>query len=127
MIQSGVDVVLLVDDKPVAGQLNATLQRSMTPIDITNKITGDWKENIAGLRAWRVQCSGLYVLDEESLNALEQSFMRNEELDIKLTINNKNYFGRCLITDYPLSSQYNAQFKYNLTLLGTGELHIDNN
>lgn len=127
MIQSGVDVVLLVNDKPVAGQLNATLNRSMSPIDITNKITGDWVENIAGLRTWRVQCNGLYAVDEESLNTLENAFMRNEEIDIKLIIRNKNYFGRCLITDFPVSSQYNAQFKYNLMLLGVGELKDANN
>ena len=43
MIQSGIDIVVKVDDKPIAGQLNATLNRSMSPIDITNKINGDWK------------------------------------------------------------------------------------
>lgn len=127
MIQSGVDVVLLVNDKPVGGQTDAILSRSMAPINITNKIKGDWTESLAGLRTWRVACNGLYVIDDEGLNALEEAFMRNNEITIKLKLNNKNYFGRALIVDYPLLSKYNVQFKYNLTLLGTGELHIDNN
>lgn len=127
MIQSGVDVVLLVNDKPVGGQTDAILSRSMAPINITNKIKGDWTESLAGLRTWRVACNGLYVIDDEGLNALEEAFMRNNEITIKLKLNNKNYFGRALIVDYPLFSKYNVQFKYNLTLLGTGELHIDNN
>lgn len=127
MIQSGIDVVLLIDDKPVGGQTDAILNRSMTPIDITNKIKGDWAENLAGLRTWRIACNGLYVVDDESLNALEEAFMRNSEIMVKIKLNNKNYFGRALIVDYPLLSKYNAQFKYNLTLLGSGELHIGNN
>lgn len=126
MIQAGIDIVIKVNNKPVAGQLNATLNRSMAPIDITNKINGDWKESLAGAHTWRVNCDGLYVVNEESLKALEEAFMDNEEIDVSIGFDNKNYFGRALITDYPVSSQYNAQFKYKLALLGIGELHSEN-
>lgn len=126
MIQKGIDIVLKVDDKPVAGQLNATLNRSMTPINITNQITGDWKENLGGLHTWRIKCSGMYVINAEALQKLEDAFFNNEEIDVSVKFGGKNYFGRCLITDFPVSSQYNAQFKYDISLLGTGELHDEN-
>lgn len=127
MIQPGIDVVLMINDKPVAGQTNARLNRMMSAIEITNKITGDWKEYLAGLRGWRIYCDGLYVVNNEGLTLLENAFMNNEEIEIKLTLNDKHYFGQALITDYPLNSNYNAQFKYNLTLLGNGELQVVNN
>ena len=126
MIQAGIDVVLKINNKPVAGQLNATLNRSMTPINITNKINGNWKENLGGLRSWKIKCGGLYAVNAEGLQALEDAFMNNEEIDVSIVFNGKNYFGRALITDYPVSAQYNVQFKYDISLLGTGELHNEN-
>ena len=126
MIQAGLNVVLKIDGKPVAGQQNATLNRSMAPINITNKINGDWKESLGGTHTWKVRCGGLYVVSAESLQALEDAFMNNEEIDISITFNGKNYFGRALITDFPVSSKYNEQFKYDIQLLGTGELRDEN-
>ena len=41
-VQRGVGVVLYVNGVAVAGQENAVLQRNMSPINITNKINGDW-------------------------------------------------------------------------------------
>lgn len=126
MIQAGINIVIKINDKPVAGQLNATLNRSMAPIDITNKITGDWKESLGGIHNWRIKCNGLYVVNAEGLKALEDAFMNNEEIDVSVSFGGQNYFGRVLITDYPISSIYNAQLKYNVSLLGIGELHSEN-
>lgn len=127
MIQPGIDVIIKIDGKPVAGQQNATLNRSMAPIDITNKINGDWRESLAGVRSWKVACSGMYVINAESLAQLEDAFMNNTELDVSLGFNGKNYFGRVLITDYPVSAVFNGQFKYNISLLGVGELSREDN
>ena len=125
MIQSGVDVILKVDGVPVAGQLGANLMRSMSPINITNKINADWEDNLAGVKTWRVSCNGMFVVNANSLQMLEDAFMNNEEINVSLRVNGKNYFGQALITDFPVSSPYNAQFSYNLSLLGTGELHSE--
>ena len=38
MNQRGIDVVLKINDIPVAGQTNATLTQMMKPIEITNKV-----------------------------------------------------------------------------------------
>lgn len=127
MVQKGIDIVLKVNDKPVAGQQGATLNRTMTPINITNKINGEWGENLAGLRTWRINCNGLYAINADGLQALENAFMNNEEITISLSFGGKNYFGQALITDFPVSSVYNAQFKYKVGLLGVGELFEQNN
>ena len=36
VVQRSIDVVLIADGSPVAGQQGATLNRSMSPINITN-------------------------------------------------------------------------------------------
>ena len=125
MIQSGVDVILKVNGVPVAGQLGANLMRSMSPINITNKINADWEDNLAGVKTWRASCNGMFVVNANSLQMLEDAFMNNEEINVSLRVNGKNYFGQALITDFPVSSPYNAQFSYNLSLLGTGELQSE--
>ena len=123
MIAQSIDVVLFVDDLPVGGQLNATLNRSVASIDITNKIDGEWAEHIGGVKTWNIQCSGLYVLNESALNKLEEAFLNNKEITIKLNVNGVEYHGNALIIDYPLTAIYNSQFKYILKLLGTGALN----
>lgn len=126
MIQKGIDIVIKINNKPVAGQQNASLNRSVAPIDITNKINGDWKDSLGGTHSWRVKCGGMFVVDAESLGLLEDAFMNNEEIEVSIAFGNKNYFGRALIIDFPVSSSFNAQFKYNISLLGVGELHDEN-
>lgn len=124
-VQRSIDVVLMVNDVPVAGQQNASLTRSMTPIDITNKIFGSWKESLSGTKTWKVSCSGMYVKNAESYKALEDAFMNNKELSVKLIMDNYSYVGQALITDFPLNAVFNNQFKYTLQLLGTGELKVE--
>lgn len=125
-VERGIDVILYIDNNPVAGQQTANLKLSMTPIDITNKINGSWKESLSGLRSWTISCTGVYVKNAASLRALEQAFMHNEEITVKILVDDRAYSGQALITNFPLSANFNTQFKYTLALLGTGELRLEN-
>ena len=123
-VRQGIDVVLYVNDKAVAGQQNISLNRSASPIDITNKINGDWQEKLVGLKTWSISCSGIYIVNSQSYDLLEEAFMNNEEIEVEIKINNKNYRGNAIIVSFPVSAGYNGQFKYNMRLLGNGELNI---
>lgn len=125
VVQRSIDVVLIADGAPVAGQQGATLNRSMSPIDITNQITGSWKENLGGLMSWNISCNGMYIKDNAGLRALEQAFLENKEITVKILIGNIHYTGQALITNFPLNAVFNTQFKYTLSLLGTGELRLE--
>lgn len=121
-VQQGINVILKVDDVPVGGQLNVELSRSQESIDITNKINGDWKESLSGLRTWSINCSGIYVKNQNGFMALENAFMTNQEITAVIDIGIYRYQGRCLITDFPVNAIYNQQFKYTIKLLGNGAL-----
>lgn len=125
VVQRSIDVVLIVDGAPVAGQQGATLNRSMSPIDITNQITGSWKESLGGLMSWNISCNGMYIKDNAGLRALEQAFLENKEITVKILVGNTYYTGQALITNFPLNAVFNTQFKYTLSLLGTGELRLE--
>lgn len=121
-VEKSIDIVLYINGKPVGGQTGATLNQTMTPIDITNKINGDWVEKIGGLRNWNIQCNGMYIADSDSLSLLEEAFMTNTEVVVEIIAENIHFKGRGLITNFPLSAVFDKQFKYNLTILGVGPL-----
>lgn len=125
MVQPGIDVIIYLNNLPIAGQQNATLNQSMSAIDITNKINAEWAERMSGLRYWNIQCSGMYVVSAEALAQLENAFLSNSELDVAIMFGEKKFKGKALLVDFPLSATYQAQFKYSLRLLGVGELKLE--
>lgn len=122
-VSRSVDVAIFVNDKPLGAQTEATLNRSASSIEITNKINGEWEENLVGKKSWNIDCGGLYVIDNEALQILEQSFMKSEPITVKFGTKSFQYSGQALITDFPLGAVYDEEFKYNLKLLGTGPLY----
>ena len=122
MVQHGIGVVLSVDNKILGGQRDISLKRTADSIDITNKINGEWGENLAGLKTWSINCNGFYVIDSESFSLLENAYMNNLDVDVEISFSNKTYSGKAIITNFPLNATYNLQYKYSITLLGNGEL-----
>lgn len=121
-IQRGIDTILKINDIAVAGQLNAVLKRSMSPINITNQIKREWEESLAGIKTWSVSCGGAYVNGADSFSLLESAFMNDIEIDVIFSLGEKIYKGKGLITNFPLNANYNSQLKYVIDILGTGAL-----
>lgn len=117
-----IDVIISVDNIPLGGQQGAVLERKAQIIDITNKINNEWSESIAGTKSWNITCQGLYVIDDEALQKLEDCFMDNKTVQVSFAIGNNKYSGSALLIDFPTSAIFNREFKYNLKLLGTGAL-----
>jgi predicted secreted protein len=122
-VSRSVDVVISMNDKPLGAQTEATLNRSASAIEITNKINDEWEENLVGKKSWNIDCGGLYVVDNEALQILEQAFMKSEPITVKFGTASLQYSGKALITDFPLEAVYDEEFKYSLKLLGTGPLY----
>ena len=118
----GIDAIVYINDKPVGGQKNCILNRMMTPINITNKITGEWSDSIAGLKSWNLTCQGMFIKDEESFDKLEQAFYDGEKIKIKMSDNSRSYEGEALIVNFPITATYNDTFAYSITFIGAGEL-----
>ena len=121
-VQSSVNIAILVDNKFIGGQLGASLSRSASAIDITNKINGEWQNNLLGVKTWQITCNGLYIKDATGFSALEDAFMNNNSIKVQMTIGDTKWIGNALVVDFPLSAVYNQQFKYSVKLLGDGEL-----
>lgn len=121
-MNKGIDLLLSVNGIKLGGQLNATLNRTMSPINVTNKINGDWEKSLSGTKSWNIVCSGLVVKDEEAFRQLEESFNAGTAVEVHLSDNNRTYEGTALITKFPVAAPYNTNFSYSITLLGISEL-----
>ena len=124
-LHRGIDVVLSINGKNVGGQTNATLNRTMSPIKITNKINGEWENSLSGVKSWTLNCTGLVVKDEESFQELEECFNNGTTVTVRLADTHKAYIGNALITNFPVSAPYNTNFSYSIALLGINELVIE--
>lgn len=121
-IKKGIDIILYVNGIPVGGQMGVMLNQMMTPIDITNKIKAEWTERMDGLKVWNVQCNGMYIANSNSLSLLEEAFMSNSGVEVEIIAGDVHFIGRGLITNFPLTAVFDKQFKYNISILGTGPL-----
>lgn len=121
-INKSINTIISIGKKVLAGQQNAVLNQSSQAIDITNKIDPEWQESLAGTKMWNITCSGVYVMNADSLIALQEAFMTNTTVDVSIDLNGTQYIGSAIITNFPLNTTFSQELKYNLTLLGTGPL-----
>lgn len=121
-IARSIDTIIRLNGVALGGQQGANLVRQVEPINITNRINGEWAESLAGKKSWNIICSGLYITNNEAFALLEKAFMNSETVEVLISIGKEKLKGNAIITDFPLSSVFNKEFKYNLKLLGTGAL-----
>lgn len=121
-VARSIDTIIRLDGVALGGQQGANLIRQTEAIDITNRIAGDWAESLAGKKSWNVVCSGLYITNDRAFGLLEDAFMNNKTIEVLVSFGSSKLKGNAIITDFPLSSVFNKEFKYNIKLLGTGAL-----
>lgn len=117
-----IDTVISLNGVALGGQQGANLIRQAEAIDITNRINGEWSESLVGKKSWNIVCSGLYITNDKAFSLLENAFMNNEIVEVLISFGKTRLKGNALITDFPLNSVFNKEFKYNIKLLGTGAL-----
>lgn len=121
-VARSIDTVIRLDGVALGGQQGANLIRQTEAIDITNRINGDWAESLAGKKSWNIVCSGLYITNDRAFGLLEDAFMNNKTVEVLISFGATELKGNAIITDFPLNSVFNREFKYNIKLLGTGAL-----
>lgn len=124
--QKGINCkVAVVDDitsKVIAGQRNATLNRSAETLDASSK-DSDWKENLQGMKEWSVDADGLLIESDEAYQYLEDKYMAGENIDVEITMGSgTKYSGNVVITDFPLEMPYDDLVTYSVSLTGSGPL-----
>lgn len=131
----GIDILIKVDDEIVALQKGATLNRSTETIDTTTKTSGGWKEFVASLKEWSIDCDGLYTLPRangtSSFRVLEDAFRNGEPIDVEFALADETevavgdtvgFTGQAIIVDFPLEAPMDDSVTFSVALQGTGAL-----
>ena len=121
-VARSIDTIICLNGAVLGGQQGANLVRQTEAIDITNRINGEWSESLAGKKSWSIVWSGLYITNDKAFDLLEDAFMNNKTVEVVMSCGASKMKGNAIITDFPLSSVFNKEFKYNIRLLGTGAL-----
>lgn len=119
----GRDIIISINGVPMAGQKGITLNRGAAAINVTNKISSDWQENLAGTKNWSVSCSGVFMVSDAAMAALEKAFIDGTAIQVKILEGNGGYVGNAIITYFPIDIPYESTLTYALRLLGDGPLN----
>ena len=124
--EKAINFLLYVTGTPTAmgSEQNTVLTRNHTPIDVTDKGSDDWEENLAGLRNWTLENNGFYITNDTAYEALETAYEDNTPVDVKLrdTNNNDQWTGSAYITSLQLSTPNPEAVQQAISLKGTGAL-----
>ena len=131
----GIDILIKIDDEVIALQKGATLNRSAETIDTTTKTSGGWKEFVASLKEWSIDCDGLYTLPRatgtSSFRILEDAFISGSEVDVEFALADESdlvegdtigFSGKAIIVDFPLEAPMDDSITFSISLQGTGAL-----
>ena len=110
-------------EKVLAGQRDATLNRSAATLDATSKDSDGWRENESGFKEWSVDCGGLLIASDVAYDELEEKWTNNEKVNVIIELpSGKTYSGKAVIADFPIEMPYEDLVSYSVSLTGDGAL-----
>jgi TP901-1 family phage major tail protein len=132
---AGVDVLLKVEDSSVpgtfivvGGQTGASLSRSASTIDTSDKTTGGWATSLVGLKSWSVECEGFVILGDNGQELLEDAFEQRKTVKVEIRIgadadsNGITYSGDAVITSLENEFSQDDAVTFSVSLEGASPL-----
>ena len=127
--QAGCDVLLKVAKEGsagtftvIGGQTGATLNRSAETIDVTDKTNNGYKESMAGLKEWSIDCDGFVVIKDAGIDILDELFEARKPVYVEVTIAGNKYTGSGYIVDYPIEMPLDSAVSFSLSIAGASKL-----
>ena len=118
----GIDFVLKINNKTVAGRKGASMSVSSDTIETTTAESNGWKEKDYGFKEWSISTDGLLVVNDLGFDAVEEALIDGTILDIEVIRDKKKFTGKCLVTSLESDCPFDDMVSYSISLEGTGEL-----
>jgi TP901-1 family phage major tail protein len=107
----------------IGGQRGSSLTRKANSIDVSHKTTDGWSSKKAGLKSWAIDLSGLILLQDAGLQALENAFNAGIDVNLKFQYPDLTYrTGWAAITDFSFDNPHDGAATLKGTLEGNGAL-----
>ncbi|MDF2010196.1 phage tail tube protein [Priestia megaterium] len=129
---AGVDVLLKVKDSEtgtlivVGGQTGASMSRSASTIDTSDKTTGGWSSSMVGLKSFEISAEGFVSLGDAGQELMEDSFDNREMVYVDITVGEGDdaiqYTGGVYITSLENEFAQDDAVTFSVTLSGATPL-----
>lgn len=125
---ASVSFCLYLDDTgtPAAfgSENSSSLNRSMSPVDVTDKQSNGAAEFLGGVRNWGMNGEGFYLNGDEAFGDIMSHWKDRQSVGVKMrdTVNRRQWTGTAWITGFSIVGQTPDAVKDTLTLEGTGAL-----
>lgn len=107
----------------IGGSRNGTLDLTMSPIDVTDKDSNDWKELLAGVKEWEVSGEIVYDEGDAAIAQIKADCLAGTKTKVKMkTLDSNEFVGSCFVTKLNWASPHDGAVSANATFTGTGEL-----
>ncbi len=107
----------------VGGQRNSKLSLKADEVDVSDKTSGGWGAKLAGTRQWSFELSGLVMLNDDGVSALQALFLAGKLAHVKFEYPDKKYqVGWAAITDFSFDTPHDGAATLTGTLSGNGPL-----
>ena len=107
----------------VAGQRDATIDRTGTTIDMNSKDNSGWEMAEAGRNSWSISCDALYAPEDSGVAALKDAWRSRKK--VKVQVQEKGTAteeGDAIITSLSTSHPDGDNSTMSVTLEGAGPL-----
>jgi TP901-1 family phage major tail protein len=130
---AGVDVLLKSKDAlgqitTIGGQTGASLSRSASTIDTSDKTTVGWTTSLVGLKSFSVEAEGFVTLGDEGQELLELAFEQRKTVFVEIRIGADSnadgitYTGEAVITSLENEFSQEDAVSFSVSLEGASPL-----
>lgn len=106
----------------VGGQKDASFERGAETIDITDKDSQGWEENLPGLRNWSISFDSFLIEDDAGFLEIEDSFDNQTQKQFQIITPTHTYTGKATVESLSMEGPLGDAGVASFTLKGTSSL-----
>lgn len=118
----GKSIKISIGEQLIGGQQECSLSRETSTTETTTKDSGVWSEEEATGLSWSISCSGLIVVDDLALKALEKAWEDMSTVTIKYGSLTDYKTGTAIIESIEENAPSKDKTTYSVKLKGVGAL-----
>lgn len=107
----------------LGGQKNSPISLKAGSLDGSDKTSGGWSKNIAGMKSWSIEYDGLFVLNDTALDVVRHQFREGQPIYARIEYPDGSYMqGWAAITEFSDSNASDAIHTLKISLTGYGAI-----
>lgn len=107
----------------IKGQRGASLSQKADTMDASDKTSGEWKSEIAGMKSWSVEYDGLVNKNDEGMQLAEKAFRASTDLLVRIVDRDNAYqWGLVSVTEFSKEYPFDDMASLKATFSGIGAI-----